>query len=427
MKIAKDGKNKLFLRFASLICTLVFLFALFVPACAFADDAVSDESTETDTSEAVSENDEDGEDSENISDDADTVEEVYGGEEHEKVVGGAIYNEAAGFSFELPENNAGETEKLDWKKGKSLKLTLIMEKGFKMPSFFLLQINDDVYTVHLDGNTNDEGIVFNPATLELSIDAAYWENECAVIIIGSAVGVHAYADELVGMSVEEDLHYDFSAAKPMQITLKLDENCTLPEELHVIINDVLYRVATDGTEYNEGVYYTPSTGVLTIDNKYVRIGWVVSLRAEAVQDETEEEAEEAKDIYVSVRATGFVGLDFSLVKYDTKLDSDNSVVILSPGQALAVEVSAADGYALPEAIYIRIMRDNGNVLEEVFRFDGKDNADFLSYDPQSGQIKIASNKLLDLDQVIFEPVPKAVQTPTATPEPTIPVVNFWDR
>ena len=308
-----------------------------------------------------------------------------------------------------------------WTEDEPLSLTLRADEGFRMPEFFLLRINDTEYTVFTTGAENLEGIAYDSATGKLAVSPALIRDGDSFALVGSAVGVHVDADGLTNIAVSADLSRDFSAAKPLELALTPAEGYVLPAELHLVINDILYTVYTDGTVYNDGVAFDPARGVLTVDASYLKIGQTLTLSGAAVcvdpDKEAEREQETDPNLYVAVDVTALENITFTEAASNTEMKrGEGNVVTLAPGQDLALSVAPAPGTVLPEALSVTIRRADGFVIEETFRFDGKENAQFLAFDPAAQQIRIAANIILNLDAIVIAPVPAPAVEPT--PEPT---------
>ena len=234
--------------------------------------------------------------------------------------------------------------------------------------------------------------------------------------------MHVDAEGLTDISVSADLGRDFSAAKPLELALTPAEGYVLPTELHLVINDILYTVYTDGTVYNDGVAFDPARGVLTVDASYLKIGQTLTLSGAAVcvdpDKEAEHEQETDPNLYVAVDVTALENITFTESASNTEMKrGEGNVVTLVPGQDLALSVAPALGTVLPEALSVTIRRADGFVIEETFRFDGKENAQFLAFDPAAQQMRIAANIILNLDAIVIAPVPVPAVEPTA--EPTV--------
>lgn len=308
-----------------------------------------------------------------------------------------------------------------WTEDEPLSLTLRADEGFRMPEFFLLRINDTEYTVFTTGAENPEGIAYDSATGKLTVSPALIRDGDSFALVGSAVGVHVDADGLTNIAVSADLSRDFSAAKPLELALTPAEGYVLPAELHLVINDILYTVYTDGTVYNDGVAFDPARGVLTVDASYLKIGQTLTLSGAAVcvdpDKEAEREQETDPNLYVAVDVTALENITFTEAASNTEMKrGEGNVVTLAPGQDLALSVAHAPGTVLPEALSVTIRRADGFVIEETFRFDGKENAQFLAFDPAAQQMRIAANIILNLDAIVIAPVPAPAAEPT--PEPT---------
>ena len=308
-----------------------------------------------------------------------------------------------------------------WTEDEPLSLTLRADEGFRMPEFFLLRINDTEYTVFTTGAENPEGIAYDSATGKLTVSPALIRDGDSFALVGSAVGVHVDAEGLTDIAVSADLGRDFSAAKPLELALAPAEGCVLPAELHLVINDILYTVYTDGTVYNDGVAFDPARGVLTVDASYLKIGQTLTLSGAAVcvdpDKEAEQEQETDPNLYVAVDVTALENITFTESAANSEMKrGEGNVVTLAPGQDLALSVAPAPGTVLPEALSVTIRRADGFVIEETFRFDGKENAQFLAFDPAAQQMRIAANIILNLDAIVIAPVPAPAVEPT--PEPT---------
>ena len=308
-----------------------------------------------------------------------------------------------------------------WTDNEPLVLNIRADDGFRMPEFFLLRINDAEYTVFTTGAENPEGIAYDSTTGKLSVSPALIRDGDSFALVGSAVGVHVDAEGLTDISVSADLGRDFSAAKPLELALAPAEGYVLPTELHLVINDILYTVYTDGTVYNDGVAFDPARGVLTVDASYLKIGQTLTLSGAAVcidpDKEAEQEQETDPNLYVAVDVTALENITFTETASNTEMKrGEGNVVTLAPGQDLALSVAPAPGTVLPEALSVTIRRADGFVIEETFRFDGKENAQFLAFDPAAQQMRIAANIILNLDAIVIAPVPAPAVEPT--PEPT---------
>lgn len=324
---------------------------------------------------------------------------------------------------DTPADPAGESAArvFTWTEDEPLSLTLRADEGFRMPDFFLLRINDAEYTVFTTGAENPEGIAYDSATGKLSVSPALIRDGDSFALVGSAVGVHVDAEGLTDIAVSADLGRDFSAAKPLELALAPAEGYVLPAELHLVINDILYTVYTDGTVYNDGVAFDPARGVLTVDASYLKIGQTLTLSGAAVcvdpDKEAEQEQETDPNLYVAVDVTALENITFTETASNTEMKrGEGNVVTLAPGQNLALSVAPAPGTVLPEALSVTIRRADGFVIEETFRFDGKENAQFLAFDPAAQQMRIAANIILNLDAIVIAPVPAPAAEPT--PEPT---------
>ena len=310
-----------------------------------------------------------------------------------------------------------------WTDNEPLVLNIRADEGFRMPEFFLLRINDAEYTVFTTGAENPEGITYDSSTGKLSVSPALIHDGDSFALVGSAVGVHVDAEGLTDISVSADLGRDFSAAKPLELALTPAEGYVLPAELHLVINDILYTVYTDGTVYNDGVAFDPARGVLTVDASYLKIGQTLTLSGAAVcvdpdkEAEQEQEQETDTNLYIAVDVTALENITFTETASNTEMKrGEGNVVTLAPGQDLALSVAPAPGTVLPEALSVTIRRADGFVIEETFRFDGKENAQFLAFDPAAQQMRIAANIILNLDAIVIAPVPAPAVEPT--PEPT---------
>ncbi len=324
---------------------------------------------------------------------------------------------------DTPADPAGESAArvFTWTEDEPLSLTLRADEGFRMPDFFLLRINDAEYTVFTNGAENPEGIAYDSATGKLTVSPALIRDGDSFALVGSAVGVHVDAEGLTDIAVSADLGRDFSAAKPLELALAPAEGYVLPAELHLVINDILYTVYTDGTVYNDGVAFDPARGVLTVDASYLKIGQTLTLSGAAVcidpDKEAEREQETDPNLYVAVDVTALENITFTETASNTEMKrGEGNVVTLAPGQDLALSVAPAPGTVLPEALSVTIRRADGFVIEETFRFDGKENAQFLAFDPAAQQMRIAANIILNLDAIVIAPVPAPAVEPT--PEPT---------
>ena len=308
-----------------------------------------------------------------------------------------------------------------WTDNEPLVLNIRADEGFRMPEFFVLRINDAEYTVFTTGAENPEGIAYDSSTGKLSVSPALIHDGDSFALVGSAVGVHVDAEGLTDIAVSADLGRDFSAAKPLELALTPAEGYVLPTELHLVINDILYTVYTDGTVYNDGVAFDPARGVLTVDASYLKIGQTLTLSGAAVcvdpDKEAEQEQETDTNLYIAVDVTALENITFTETASNTEMKrGEGNVVTLAPGQDLALSVAPAPGTVLPEALSVTIRRADGFVIEETFRFDGKDNAQFLAFDPAAQQMRIAANIILKLDAIVIAPVPAPAVEPT--PEPT---------
>ncbi len=322
-----------------------------------------------------------------------------------------------------PAAAAGESaaRTFTWTDNEPLVLNIRADDGFRMPEFFLLRINDAEYTVFTTGAENPEGIAYDSSTGKLSVSPALIHDGDSFAIVGSAVGVHVDAEGLTDIAVSADLGRDFSAAKPLELALAPAEGYVLPAELHLVINDILYTVYTGGTVYNDGVAFDPARGVLTVDASYLKIGQTLTLSGAAVcvdpDKEAEQEQETDPNLYVAVDVTALENITFTETASNTEMKrGEGNVVTLAPGQNLALSVAPAPGTVLPEALSVTIRRADGFVIEETFRFDGKENAQFLAFDPAAQQMRIAANIILNLDAIVIVPVPAPAAEPT--PEPT---------
>lgn len=308
-----------------------------------------------------------------------------------------------------------------WTDNEPLVLNIRADEGFRMPEFFLLRINDAEYTVFTTGAETPEGITYDSSTGKLSVSPALIHDGDSFALVGSAVGVHVDAEGLTDISVSADLGRDFSAAKPLELALTPAEGYVLPAELHLVINDILYTVYTDGTVYNDGVVFDPARGVLTVDASYLKIGQTLTLSGAAICVDPDKEAEQKQEtdtnLYIAVDVTALENITFTECASNTEMKcGEGNVVTLAPGQDLALSVAPAPGTVLPEALSVTIRRADGFVIEETFRFDGKENAQFLAFDPAAQQIRIAANIILNLDAIVIAPVPAPAVEPT--PEPT---------
>lgn len=308
-----------------------------------------------------------------------------------------------------------------WTDNEPLVLNIRADEGFRMPEFFLLRINDAEYTVFTTGAENPEGVTYDSSTGKLTVSPALIHDGDSFALVGSAVGVHVDAEGLTDISVSADLGRDFSAAKPLELALTPAEGYVLPAELHIVINDILYTVYTDGTVYNDGVVFDPARGVLTVDASYLKIGQTLTLSGAAVCVDPDKEAEQEREtdpnLYVAVDVTALENITFTETASNTEMKrGEGNVVTLAPGQDLALSVAPAPGTVLPEALSVTIRRADGFVIEETFRFDGKENAQFLAFDPAAQQMRIAANIILNLDAIVIAPVPAPAVEPT--PEPT---------
>ena len=308
-----------------------------------------------------------------------------------------------------------------WTDNEPLVLNIRADEGFRMPEFFVLRINDAEYTVFTTGAENPEGITYDSSTGKLSVSPALIHDGDSFALVGSAVGVHVDAEGLTDIAVAADLGRDFSAVKTLELALAPAEGYVLPAELHLVINDILYTVYTDGTVYNDGVAFDPARGVLTVDASYLKIGQTLTLSGAAVCVDPDKEAEREQEIdpnlYVAVDVTALDNITFTETASNTEMKrGEGNVVTLAPGQDLALSVAPAPGTVLPEALSVTIRRADGFVIEETFRFDGKENAQFLAFDPAAQQMRIAANIILNLDAIVIAPVPVPAVEPT--PEPT---------
>lgn len=330
-----------------------------------------------------------------------------------------------------PAAAAGESaaRTFTWTDNEPLVLNIRADEGFRMPEFFLLRINDAEFTVFTTGAGNPEGIAYDSPTGKLTVAPALIRDGDSFSLIGSAVGVHVDAEGLTDIAVAADLGRDFSAAKTLELALAPAEGYVLPAELHLVINDILYTVYTDGTVYNDGVAFDPARGVLTVDASYLKIGQTLTLSGAAVCVDPEKKAEQEQqtdpNLYIAVDVTALENITFTESASDTELKrGEGNVVTLAPGQGLVLDLAPASGTVLPEALSVTIRRADGFVIEETFRFDGKENAQFLAFDPAARQMSIAANIILNLDTVIIAPAkpePAPEPTPTAAPtvEPTV--------
>ena len=311
-----------------------------------------------------------------------------------------------------------------WTDNEPLVLNIRADEGFRMPEFFLLRINDAEYTVFTTGAENPEGIAYDSSTGKLSVSPALIHDGDSFALVGSAVGVHVDAEGLTDIAVSADLGRDFSAAKPLELALTPAEGYVLPTELHLVINDILYTVYTDGTVYNDGVAFDPARGVLTVDASYLKIGQTLTLSGAAVcvdpDKEAEQEQETDPNLYVAVDVTALENITFTESASNTEMKrGEGNVVTLVPGQDLALSVAPAPGTVLPKALSVTIRRADGFVIEETFRFDGKENAQFLAFDPAAQQMRIAANIILNLDAIVIAPVPAVEPTPEPTAAPAV--------
>lgn len=307
-----------------------------------------------------------------------------------------------------------------WTDNEPLVLNIRADEGFRMPEFFVLRINDAEYTVFTTGAENPEGIAYDSSTGKLSVSPALIHDGDSFALVGSAVGVHVDAEGLTDIAVSADLGRDFSATKPLELALTPAEGYVLPAELHLVINDILYTVYTDGTVYNDGVAFDPARGVLTVDASYLKIGQTLTLSGAAIcidpDKEAEREQETDPNLYVAVDVTALENITFTESASNTEMKrGEGNVVTLVPGQDLALSVAPAPGTVLPEALSVTIRRADGFVIEETFRFDGKENAQFLAFDPAAQQMRIAANIILNLDAIVIAPVPAPAAEPTTEP------------
>ncbi len=325
------------------------------------------------------------------------------------------------FADDESHAEASTAKTFTWTDNEPLVLNIRADEGFRMPEFFLLRINDAEYTVFTTGAENPEGIEYDSTTGKLSVSPALIRDGDSFALVGSAVGVHVAAEGLTDIAVSADLGQDFSAAKPLELALTPAEGYVLPAELHLVINDILYTVYTDGTVYNDGVAFDPARGVLTVDASYLKIGQTLTLSGAAVcidpDKEAEQEQETDTNLYIAVDVTALENITFTDAASNTEMKrGEGNVVTLAPGQDLALSVAPVPGTVLPEALSVTIRRADGFVIEETFRFDGKDNAQFLAFDPAARQMSIAANIILNLDAIVIAPVPAPAVEPT--PEPT---------
>ncbi len=378
----------------------------------------------------------------------------------------------------LPEAPAaGRT--FTWTDNEPLVIDICADEGFSMPEFFILRINDVEYTVSTAGEGNPEGITYDPDSGKLSIAPTLIKDGDTFALIGSAVGVRINADALTDIDVVSELGRDYSAAKPLEIAIAPAEGYVLPDELHLVMDDILYTVHTDGKVYTDGVAFEPDSGILTVDPMYLSVGQTVALSGTAVPDDTvkeepeepeqepgedtEEEPEEPEkdteqesaeepeqgsaeepgqeptgeqgqepeqdadaNLSVAVNVTMLENVVFTEPASQTVLTpTENNMLTLAPGQDLVLGVAPMPGTALPEAFTVAIIRADGLVITETFRFDGQGNVPFLTFDPMLQQIHIVASAILDLDTVIIAPVMTApavtpAPTPTPTPVPTEP-------
>lgn len=359
----------------------------------------------------------------------------------------------------LPEAPAaGRT--FTWTDNEPLVIDICADEGFSMPEFFILRINDVEYTVSTAGEGNPEGITYDPDSGKLSIAPTLIKDGDTFALIGSAVGVRINADALTDIDVVSGLGRDYSAAKPLEIAIAPAEGYVLPDELHLVMDDILYTVHTDGKVYTDGVAFEPDSGILTVDPMYLSVGQTVALSGTAVPDDTvkEEPEEPEKDteqepaeepeqgsaeepgqepaeepeqgqkpeqdadanLSVAVNVTMLENVVFTEPASQTVLTpTENNMLTLAPGQDLVLGVAPMPGTALPEAFTVAIIRADSLVITETFRFDGQGNMPFLTFDPMLQQIHIAASAILDLDTVIIAPVMTApAVTPTPTPTPT---------
>lgn len=366
----------------------------------------------------------------------------------------------------LPEAPAaGRT--FTWTDNEPLVIDICADEGFSMPEFFILRINDVEYTVSVAGEGNPEGITYDPEAGKLSIAPSLIKDGDTFALIGSAVGVRINADALTDIDVVSGLGRDYSAAKPLEIAIAPAEGYVLPDELHLVMDDILYTVHTDGKVYTDGVAFEPDSGILTVDPMYLSVGQTVALSGTAVPDDTvkeepeepeqepgedtEEEPEEPEkdteqdhaeepeqgsaeepeqgqepeqdadaNLSVAVNVTMLENVVFTEPASQTVLTpTENNMLTLAPGQDLVLGVAPMPGTALPEAFTVAIIRADGLVITETFRFDGQGNVPFLTFDPMLQQIHIAASAILDLDTVIIAPVMTApAVTPAPTPTPT---------
>ncbi len=388
----------------------------------------------------------------------------------------------------LPEAPAaGRT--FTWTDNEPLVIDICADEGFSMPEFFILRINDVEYTVSVAGEGNPEGITYDPEAGKLSIAPSLIKDGDTFALIGSAVGVRINADALTDIDVVSGLGRDYSAAKPLEIAIAPAEGYVLPDELHLVMDDILYTVHTDGKVYTDGVAFEPDSGILTVDPMYLSAGQTVALSGTAVPgdtvkeepeapeqepgEDTEEEPEEPEkdteqdpaeepeqgsaeepgqepteepgqepteepeqgqepeqdadaNLSVAVNVTMLENVVFTEPASQTVLTpTENNMLTLAPGQDLVLGVAPMPGTALPEAFTVAILRADGLVITETFRFDGQGNVPFLTFDPMIQQIHIAASAIHDLDTVIIAPVMTApavtpAPTPTPTPVPTEP-------
>ena len=325
-------------------------------------------------------------------------------------------------AFADDEASAGTStaKTFTWTDNEPLVLNIRADEGFRMPEFFVLRINDAEYTVFTTGAENPEGITYDSSTGKLSVSPALIHDGDSFALVGSAVGVHVDAEGLTDIAVSADLGRDFSAAKPLELALAPAEGYVLPAELHLVINDILYTVYTDGTVYNDGVVFDPARGVLTVDASYLKIGQTLTLSGAAVCIDPDKEAEREQEIdtnlYVAVDVTALENITFTESASNTEMKrGEGNVVTLAPGQDLALSVAPAPGMVLPEALSVTIRRADGFVIEETFRFDGKENAQFLAFDPAAQQMRIAANIILNLDAIVIAPVSAPAVEPTVEP------------
>lgn len=327
------------------------------------------------------------------------------------------------FADDESHAEASTAKTFTWTDNEPLVLNIRADEGFRMPEFFLLRINDAEYTVFTTGAENPEGIEYDSTTGKLSVSPALIRDGDSFALVGSAVGVHVDAEGLTDIAVSADLGRDFSAAKPLELALTPAEGYVLPTELHLVINDIIYTVYTNGTVYNDGVAFDPARGVLTVDASYLKIGQTLTLSGAAVcvdpDKEAEQEQETDPNLYVAVDVTALENITFTESASNTEMKrGEGNVVTLAPGQDLALSVAPAPGTVLPEALSVTIRRADGFVIEETFRFDGKENAQFLAFDPAAQQMRIAANIILNLDAIIIAPAPAVEPTTEPTVEPS---------